>query len=128
VDIPTRDPAGREISKTRLCIIVSVAALNRARSTVVMMPLSNDNKVYPPITISIASACPNSVAVCDQLLAVNKQRLKQQKGQINPAEMTVLDDSLRMLLGLLAAPRPQTRLQIARVSHPEDLAPAVVFA
>lgn len=100
VDIPTRNPAGKEISKTRPCIIVSVAALNRARSTVVMVPLSSNNKVYPPISISIASAGGNSVAVCDQLLAVDKSRLKQPKGKLTSAELATLDESLRMLLGL----------------------------
>jgi mRNA interferase MazF len=100
VEIPTRNPAGKEISKTRPCVVVSVAALNRARSTVVMVPLSSNNKAYPPISISIASAGDNSVAVCDQLLAVDKSRLRQQKGQLTPAEMTTLDDSLRLLLGL----------------------------
>jgi mRNA interferase MazF len=100
VEIPTRNPAGKEISKTRPCIVVSVAALNRARSTVVMVSLSSNKKAYPPISISIASADDNSVAVCDQLLAVDKDRLKQQKGQLTPTEMTTLDDSLRLLLGL----------------------------
>ena len=81
-------------------MIVSVAALNRARSTVVMVPLSSNNKVYPPISIAIASASDNSVAVCDQLLAVDKARLKQQKGRLSSAELGTLDDSLRLLLGL----------------------------
>jgi mRNA interferase MazF len=80
--------------------VVSVAALNRARSTVVMVPLSSNNKIYPPISISIASAGDNSVAVCDQLLAVDKSRLRQQKGQLMPAELATLDECLRLLLGL----------------------------
>ena len=100
VEIPSLNPAGKDISKTRPCIIVSVAALNRARSSVVMVPLSSHNKIYPPISISIASAGDTSVAVCDQLLAVDKGRLRQQKGQLTPTEMATLDDSLRLLLGL----------------------------
>lgn len=100
VDFSARNPAGKEISKTRPCIVVSVAALNRARSTVIMVPHGSNNKIYPPISISIGSAGDNSVAVCDQLLAVDKSRLRQQKGQLTPKEMTTLDDSLRLLLGL----------------------------
>jgi mRNA interferase MazF len=100
VDIPARNPAGKEISKTRPCIVVSVAALNRARSTVVMVPLSSNNKIYPPISIAISSAGDNSVAVCDQLLAVDKSRLGQQKGQLTSIELATLDESLRLLLGL----------------------------
>ncbi len=100
VEIPSRNPAGKEISKTRPCVIISVAALNRARSTVVVVLLSSNNKVYPPISIAVASAVENSVAVCDQLLAVDKGRLKQQQGRLTPTELETLDDSLRLLLGL----------------------------
>jgi mRNA interferase MazF len=100
VDIPARNPADKEISKTRPCIVIGVAALSRARSTVVMVPLSSNNKIYPPISISIASSGDNSVAVCDQLLAVDKSSLRQQKGQLTSTELATLDESLRLLLGL----------------------------
>jgi mRNA interferase MazF len=100
VEIPNRIPTGREIAKTRPCVIVSVAALNKARSTVVMVPLTSNNKTYPPIAIAVPSAGINSVAVCDQVFAVDKLRLSSQKGQLDQADLELLDESLRLLMGL----------------------------
>ena len=100
VDIPLRSPEGREIAKSRPCIIVSVAALNKARTTVVMVPLSTNNKAYPPISLPMPSAGETSVAICDQLLAVDKKRLRKLAGRLSAAELDELDSSLRQLLGL----------------------------
>jgi mRNA interferase MazF len=58
------------------------------------VPLSSNNKVYPPISIAIAGAGDTSVAVCDQLLAVDKSRLKQQKGRLSPEELNTLDETV----------------------------------
>jgi mRNA interferase MazF len=100
VDIPSRHPSGREIAKARPCVVVSVEALNMARSTVVMVPLSTNNKDYPPISIRIASAGGTSVAVCDQLLAVDKKRIRNRAGTLTNAELADLDHSLRQIMGL----------------------------
>jgi mRNA interferase MazF len=66
----------------------------------VTLPLSSNNKIYPPISIAIPSAGDDSVAVCDQLLAVDKSRLKQQRGKLTISELSVLDASLKIILGL----------------------------
>jgi mRNA interferase MazF len=100
VDIPARTPQGREIAKARPCIVVSVRALNIARSTVLMVPLSSNGKAYPPISIRMASAGASSVAVCDQLLAVDKARIRNLAGRLTRAELAMLDDSLRVIIGL----------------------------
>lgn len=100
VEIPTRLPTGTEIAKTRPCVIVSVAALNNARRTVIVVPHTSNNKSYPPIAIAVPSAGANSVAVCDQVFAVDKARLGSRKGQLVGNEMELLDQSLRLLLGL----------------------------
>ncbi len=100
VNIPQRDPAGREIAKTRPCAVVGAPALNMVRSTVLMVPLSSNKKAYPPVSIRIASAGATSVAVCDQLLAVDKQRIGKLAGKLSVSELAELDQSLRLLLGL----------------------------
>jgi mRNA interferase MazF len=100
VDIPRRDPAGREVSKSRPCIVVGVPALNRARTTVLMVPLSSNDKTYPPISIAIRSAGATSVAICDQLFAVDKKRIRKASGVLTDDELENLDSSLRQLLGL----------------------------
>ena len=100
VDIPAKTPAGREIAKSRPCVVVSVPALNAHRSTIVMIPLSSNNKAYPPISIAVPSVGVGSVAICDQLLAVDKKRLGKEAGTLNRAEMKEIEDSLRGILGL----------------------------
>src|SRR5438270_7341084 len=70
------DPTqGGEIRKTRPAVVITVNALNRARRTVVVVPLSTGPEPRPPIVVATPSAGPNSVAVCDQLRAVDKRRL-----------------------------------------------------
>ena len=100
VEIPTRSPHGSEITKTRPCIVVSASALNRVRSTILMVPLTSNNKPYPPISISMPSVGTGSVAVCDQLLAVDKKRIKNLAGTITSEELGILDESLRLVLGI----------------------------
>ncbi|MFM9976323.1 MAG: type II toxin-antitoxin system PemK/MazF family toxin [Beijerinckiaceae bacterium] len=100
VDIPDRTPEGREITKSRPCIVISVPALNKARSTVVMLPLTSNAKAAPPIALFTPSAGKDSVAVCDQLLAVDKRRIRNKAGQLSQKDREAVDDSLRMLLGL----------------------------
>ena len=100
VEIPSRNPKGTEIAKTRPCIVVGAAALNKVRSTVLMVPLTSNNKPYPPISISMRSVGLGSVAICDQLLAVDKSRIKNIAGSITDDELDALDQSLKQILGL----------------------------
>jgi mRNA interferase MazF len=101
VMLPSRSPEGREITKSRPCIIVSATALNRHRSTVLMVPLSTTaNTPHRPISIPIASAARPSIAVCDQMLAVDKTRLGEQVGRVSDTELRDLSESLRQILSL----------------------------
>jgi mRNA interferase MazF len=100
VTIPGRTPEGREIAKTRPCVVISIPALNAARSTVVMLPLTSNGKFAPPIAISVPSAGKDSAAVCDQLLAVDKRRIGKQIGQLTSTDLDMVDESLKLLLGL----------------------------
>ncbi len=68
---PTR---GSEIRKTRPAVVLTANALNRARRTVVVVPLSTGPAPRPPIVVATASAGAGSVAVCDQMRAVDKGR------------------------------------------------------
>ena len=50
---PTR---GSEIRKTRPAVVLTADALNRARRTVVVVPLSTGPTPRPPIVVATASA------------------------------------------------------------------------
>jgi mRNA interferase MazF len=94
---PTR---GSEIRKTRPAVVITVNALNRARRTVVVVPLSTGPEPRPPIIVPTPSAGPNSVAVCDQLRAVDKRRLTRISGRLSTADLRILEEGLRQILEL----------------------------
>lgn len=95
------DPTqGSEIRKTRPAIVVTANALNRARRTVVVVPLSTGPQPRPPIVVAIPSAGPDSVAVCDQVRAVDKRRLTRNQGQLSAVDLRSIEDGLRRVLEL----------------------------
>ena len=93
---PTR---GSEIRKTRPAVVVSVDALNQARRTVVVVPLSSAAPARPPLVVAVESVGPGSVAVCDQIRAVDKTRLVSKMGQLSLAELKSVTESLAVVLG-----------------------------
>ena len=95
---PTR---GGEIQKTRPAVILTVNALNRARRTVVVVPLSSSATPRPPIVVSVPSAGAGSVAVCDQVRAVDKSRLAERIGQISESDLASIGVGIAQVLGLV---------------------------
>ena len=97
----TLDPTrGSEIRKTRPAVVLTVDALNRARRTVIVVPLSTGPAPRPPIVVATTSAGEGSVAVCDQMRAVDKGRLTRHVGQLSAADLHAVEDGVRVVLGL----------------------------
>lgn len=72
------DPSeGMEIRKCRPGVILTINALNKARGTLVVVPLSTSAKPRPPIVISLPSVGKTSVTVCDQLCVADKIRFSR---------------------------------------------------
>jgi mRNA interferase MazF len=94
---PTR---GSEIRKTRPAVVLTADALNQVRRTVVVVPLSTGPTPRPPIVVAIASAGVGSVAVCDQVRAVDKSRLTRRVGQLAISDLRAVEDGVRVVLGL----------------------------
>ena len=95
------DPArGSEIRKRRPAVVITADALNRARRTVVVVPLSTGPEVRPPIVVAAPSAGEGSVAVCDQLRAVDKTRLTQRAGELTQADLRAVEEGVRAVLRL----------------------------
>jgi len=94
---PTR---GSEIRKTRPAVVLTADALNRVRRTVVVVPLSTGPTPRPPIIVATASAGAGSVAVCDQVRAVDKSRLTRCVGQLAMTDLRAIEDGVRVVLGL----------------------------
>lgn len=94
---PTR---GSEIRKMRPAAVLTADALNRARRTVVVVPLSTGPTPRPPIVVATPSAGAGSVAVCDQVRAVDKGRLTRCTGRLAPADLRAVEDGVRAVLEL----------------------------
>jgi mRNA interferase MazF len=95
------DPTqGSEIRKTRPAVVITADALNRARRTIVVVPLSNGPPPRPPIVVAIPSAGLNTVAVCDQLRAVDKRRLTRNSGRLSPIDLQAVEEGIRRVLEL----------------------------
>lgn len=95
------DPArGSEIRKTRPAVVLTANALNRARRTVVVVPLSTGPSPRPPIVVATPSAGAGSVAVCDQVRAVDKGRLTRCTGQLTAADLREVEVGVRVVLEL----------------------------
>ncbi|MGA8398753.1 MAG: type II toxin-antitoxin system PemK/MazF family toxin [Stellaceae bacterium] len=98
VDFDTVDSG--EVRPMRQAVVMTADALNRARRTVVVVPLANGAQPRPPIVVATPSAGQDRVAVCDQARAVDKARLTRTAGQLSPADLKTVEDGLRRILEL----------------------------
>jgi len=95
------DPTkGAEIKKLRPCVIISATPINKARHTVVVVPLSTSARIKPPIVVAINCLDKKVVAVCDQIRTVDKSRLVKSAGQITLENLEILENSLKQVLVL----------------------------
>ncbi len=84
----------------RPAVVITADALNRARRTVVVVPLAAGPQPRPPIVVATPSAGQGRVAVCDQARAVDKGRLTRTAGQLSAADLKAVEDGLRRVLEL----------------------------
>lgn len=95
------DPTqGSEIRKIRPAVVMTANGLNRARRTIVVVPLSTGPAPRPPIVVATPSAGVDAVAVCDQLRAVDKRRLTRMSGRLSAADLQIVEDGVRRILEL----------------------------
>lgn len=95
------DPTvGSEIQKKRPCVIVGANPINKARRTVVAIPLSSSAKPNPPLTIPVFFQGKDAVVVLDQIRALDKSRLTDKAGSLTLKELKALDEGLKQVLSL----------------------------
>jgi mRNA interferase MazF len=95
------DPAtGSEIKKRRPCVVLSANEINRFRATPVVVPLSSSAEAAPPIVLSLPSAGRDSVAVVDQIRAVDKKRFLNRAGSLSQADLRQLETATKQVLQL----------------------------
>ena len=79
------DPTeGREIRKTRPCLIISPDQMNRHIGTVIVAPMTTQGGEYPT-RIPVRFRRKNGQIVLDQIRTVDKTRLVKRLGKIDDA-------------------------------------------
>jgi mRNA interferase MazF len=77
------DPTmGREIKKTRPCVVLSPDELNRHLETVIVAPMTTGGHVYP-YRIACRFQKRDGYVVLDQLRAVDTHRLVRKLGRLS---------------------------------------------
>ena len=83
----TLDPTqGREIRKTRPCVVVSPDELNAHLATVIVAPLTTGSHPYP-FRIPCRVAGKTGQVVLDQIRTVDRGRLVRRLGRLPPAAL-----------------------------------------
>lgn len=79
------DPTkGREIKKTRFCLIVSPNEMNEHIATVIVAPMTTRGRPYPT-RVACTFQGKEGQIVLDQIRTVDKVRLVKRLGQISTA-------------------------------------------
>jgi len=93
---PTR---GREIRKTRPCVVVSPDELNAHMGTFIVAPLTTGSHPYP-FRIAVRFARKDGHIVLDQLRTVDRERLVKRLGALTAPTLikalTVLGEMFRV--------------------------------
>lgn len=83
VHLVALDPTvGREIRKTRPCLIVSPDELNHAISTAIVAPMTTKGRAYPT-RISCRFGGKSGQVVLDQIRTVDQSRLVKKLGRLD---------------------------------------------
>jgi len=95
------DPTeGREIRKTRPCLVLTTNIANQHRRTVVVVPLSSSPTGSPPLLVPLTCEGQPTVAVVDQIRAVTKERFLRRIESITAQQLRAVEDGLRAILEL----------------------------
>ncbi len=92
--------AGSQQRGRRPCLVLTVDPINAVRRTVGVVPLSTSPRIAEPIVVAIPSIGPQTVAICDQLRAVDKRKIDRWVGAITAAELAVIENSVKAVFGL----------------------------
>lgn len=84
---------GKEIKKTRPCVIVSPDEMNRHIATVIIAPMATKRKVYPT-RVACQFQGKDGQIVLDQICTIDRTRLVKKLGQISQDEQRLVLDIL----------------------------------
>jgi mRNA interferase MazF len=97
VFLVTLDPTiGREIQKTRPCVVISPNEMNRHIETAIVAPMTTKGRAYPT-RIECQFQGKEGQIVLDQIRTVDKTRLIKKLGQVSTSEQEFLLNALAEL-------------------------------
>lgn len=103
---------GSEQRPGRPAVIVSNDRNNRNSSTVEVVYFTTQPKANLPTHVRMESCNQSSIAICEQITTVSKERIGSYKGHVTDAEMTQLETAMLISLDLFRpaeqAPESQT--------------------
>jgi mRNA interferase MazF len=92
------DPTvGSELQKTRPVVVLSINPLNKVRKTVVVVPLSTSAPAIEFLNVALKGG---SVARCEHVRAIDKNRLADRIGSISDADMAKIEEGISRILGV----------------------------
>jgi mRNA interferase MazF len=106
VEVDLDPVVGHEQGRERPCVVVQNNAGNRFSSMTIVVPLTDANRIAGPSPIYVlvkrgdGGLRKDSIALCDQIRAVDFQRVGRSFGVVSFETMERLDQALMISLGL----------------------------
>lgn len=96
------DPAdGKEICKTRPCVVISSDIANQSELIIVAPITSNVERIFPRIEIGVNVADKAGKVIPRQMRCIDRtKRLGKKIGALSPLEMNLIDDAIRLILSV----------------------------
>jgi mRNA interferase MazF len=96
------DPTdGKEINKTRPCLVISSDIANHSELIVVAPITSNVARVFSSIEVKITLKGRPGKIIPRQMRSIDRtKRLGSKIGSLSPEEMRLVDDALRLILDI----------------------------
>lgn len=116
----TQTEVGSEYTKTRPAVIVSNEANNRYSANLEIVWLTTANKKPLPTHVTLYSAPRVSVALCECVTTISKERLLEYYCTLTSEEMAHIDRAIRISLGL-PEPAEKPGKNASSEKTPDDL-------
>ena len=94
------DPTiGREMKKTRPCVILSPDDMNQFIATVIVAPVTSTIRAYPSRVKFVLNGKTNMIAL-DQIKTIDKLRLQDKIGKLNTVTIAIVKKVIEEMLVL----------------------------
>ena len=95
------DPTiGREIKKTRRCVVISNNQQNQYSPLLIVIPTTSDmDKLYSWEVVFFSEGKDRKI-LTDQIRSVDRKRLRDYKGQVSYETLTKIEQALSVVLAL----------------------------